>query len=61
MLSIFDLAALLLTLSALFGWLNVRFLGLPHSIGMLTMGLAASLALLARRDRLSIRRLLPRA
>ena len=47
MLSIFDLAALLLTLSALFGWLNVRFLGLPHSIGMLTMGLAASLALIA--------------
>ena len=46
MLSIFDLAALLLTLSAIFGWLNARFLGLPHSIGMLTMGLAASLALL---------------
>ncbi len=47
MLSIFDLAALLLTLSALFGWINTRFLGLPHSIGMLIMGLASSLSLIA--------------
>ena len=45
--SIFDLAALLLTLSALFGWLNHRFLRLPHTIGLLVMGLAASLALIA--------------
>lgn len=47
MFSIFDLAALLLTLSALFGWLNHRFLRLPHTIGLLVMGLAASLALIA--------------
>jgi len=47
MLSVFDLAALLLTLSALFGWINTRFLGLPHSIGMLIMGLASSLSLIA--------------
>ena len=45
MISIFDLAALLLTLSALFGWLNHRFLRLPHTIGLLVMGLLASLAL----------------
>ena len=45
MISIFDLAALLLTLSALFGWLNRRFLRMPHSIGLLVMGLLASLAL----------------
>ena len=45
MISIFDLAAMLLTLSALFGWLNRRFLRMPHSIGLLVMGLLASLAL----------------
>ncbi|HEV2545365.1 MAG TPA: cation:proton antiporter, partial [Methylobacterium sp.] len=45
MISIFDLAALLLTLSALFGWLNHRYLRLPHTIGLLVMGLLASLAL----------------
>lgn len=45
MISIFDLAALLLTLSALFGWLNHRFLRMPHTIGLLVMGLLASLAL----------------
>ncbi|WP_311276086.1 sodium:proton antiporter [Methylobacterium sp. WCS2018Hpa-22] len=45
MISIFDLAAMLLTLSALFGWLNRRFLRMPHTIGLLVMGLAASLAL----------------
>lgn len=47
MISIFDLAALLLTLSALFGWLNRRFLPLPHAIGLLIMGLLASMALVA--------------
>ncbi|GJE40778.1 cation:proton antiporter [Methylobacterium persicinum] len=46
MISIFDLAAMLLTLSALFGWLNRRFLRMPHTIGLLVMGLLASLALL---------------
>ncbi|MFC6049730.1 cation:proton antiporter, partial [Methylobacterium hispanicum] len=45
MISIFDLAALLLTLSALFGWFNHRFLRMPHTIGLLVMGLLASLAL----------------
>ena len=45
MISILDLAALLLTLSALFGWLNRKLLRLPHTIGLLLMGLAASVAL----------------
>ncbi|MCJ2072378.1 sodium:proton antiporter [Methylobacterium sp. J-030] len=47
MISIFDLAAMLLTLSALFGWLNRRFLRMPHTIGLLVMGLLASLALVS--------------
>ena len=45
MLSIFDIAALLLVLSAIFGWVNRRFIGLPHVIGVLVMGLLFSLAL----------------
>jgi CPA1 family monovalent cation:H+ antiporter len=44
-MSIFDLAALLLTLSAVFGWINHRFVRLPHTIGLLLMGLGASLLL----------------
>lgn len=43
--SIFDIIALLLVLSALFGWLNHRFVRLPHAVGLLVMGLAASLFL----------------
>jgi CPA1 family monovalent cation:H+ antiporter len=42
MLSFFELLALLLTLSAAFGWLNHRFIHLPHSVGLLVMGLLAS-------------------
>ena len=45
MISIFDLVAMLLTLSALFGWINGRFVHMPHSIGMLVLGLVASLLL----------------
>jgi len=41
----FDIIALLLVLSAGFGWLNHRLLRLPHGIGLLLMGLAASLLL----------------
>ncbi|MDQ0326716.1 CPA1 family monovalent cation:H+ antiporter [Rhodopseudomonas julia] len=47
MLSLFDISALLLVLSALFGWVNVRFIRLPHTIGMLLMALFASLAIVA--------------
>ncbi|MCC2098731.1 MAG: cation:proton antiporter, partial [Hyphomicrobiales bacterium] len=45
MLSIFDLAAVLVTLTAIFAWLNQRFVRLPRNIGLLLMGLLASLAL----------------
>ncbi len=45
-MSIFDLIALLLTLSAAFGWINRRFLHMPHSIGLLVMGLMASVLLI---------------
>jgi CPA1 family monovalent cation:H+ antiporter len=41
----FDLAALLLTLAAAFGWINARFIGLTHTTGLLVLGLAASLLL----------------
>ena len=44
-MTLFEIAAALLVLAALFAWLNHRFLGLPSSIGLLAMGLAASLAL----------------
>lgn len=45
MISILDISALLLVLSALFGWLNHRFLRLPHATGLLVMGLLSSLIL----------------
>lgn len=46
-MSVFEIAALLVTLSALFGWVNLRFLRLPHTIGLLVMALSASLLMLA--------------
>ena len=45
MLSALDLIAILLALTAAFAWINHRFIGLPHSIGLLVMGLGASLVL----------------
>jgi monovalent cation:H+ antiporter, CPA1 family len=45
-LSIMDLAAVLLTLSALFGWLNHKFLPLSHSVGLLVMSVVTSLMLI---------------
>ena len=50
MLSFFDIAALVLVLSAVFGWVNRRFIRLPHQIGLLVLGLAASLALVVTDD-----------
>ncbi len=47
MLSIFQIAAGLLTLTATFAWLNHRWFGLPSNVGLLLMGLAASLVLIA--------------
>ncbi|MCB1488572.1 MAG: sodium:proton antiporter [Bauldia sp.] len=46
MLSLFEIVAILLVLSAIFGWVNERFIGLPHVIGLLVMALAASIALI---------------
>ncbi len=45
-MSVFELIATLLTLSALFGWLNHRLLHLPHSVGLLVLGFFASLLLI---------------
>lgn len=46
MLSLPDLGALLLGLSAVFAWLNHRYVGLPHTIGLLVIGLLVSIALI---------------
>ncbi len=46
MLSLFELIAGLLTLTAVFAWLNHRLLRLPANIGLLVMGLSASLLLI---------------
>lgn len=42
-MSIFEIAATLISLSALFGYLNYRFLKLPHTIGLVVIALALSL------------------
>ena len=46
-LSIFELAAMLLTLSAILGWINHKFLPMPHTIGLLVMSVVSSLILVA--------------
>jgi monovalent cation:H+ antiporter, CPA1 family len=45
-LSVFDLIAILLVLTAVFGWINHVLIRLPHTIGLLVMGLIASLVLI---------------
>jgi len=47
MLSLFEIAAMLLVLSALLSWVNRAYIKLPHTIGLLVMALLASFALLA--------------
>lgn len=47
MLSLFEIGSLLLALSAVFGWINHVFVKLPHTIGLLAIGLVASILLLA--------------
>ena len=47
MLSIFELAALLLSLTALLGWFNHKFLQMSHTIGLLVMSIVSSLILVA--------------
>ena len=44
--SIFNLAALVVTLAAVCGWINHRWLRLPHSIGLVLIALAVSFAAL---------------
>jgi CPA1 family monovalent cation:H+ antiporter len=44
-LSLFDLAALFLSLSAVIGWLNLKLLRLPTGVAMLLVGLTSTLAL----------------
>ncbi len=43
----YDLVSVLLVLTAIFGWINHRYIGLPETIGLLIMGLSASLVLIA--------------
>ena len=45
--SIFNLIALLVTLAAAFGYVNHRWLRLPHTIGLLIIALNVSLVILA--------------
>ena len=45
-MSIFDIAAILVGLSAVLGYLNYRYLKLPHTIGLVVIALAASLAVI---------------
>jgi CPA1 family monovalent cation:H+ antiporter len=44
--SLFDLAAIFLTISAAIGWLNLRFVRLPTAVVMLIVGATATLAAL---------------
>jgi len=46
-LSLFDLAAIFLGLSAVIGWLNLKLLRLPTGVAMLIVGLATTLALVS--------------
>jgi len=45
-MSLFELIAILLVLTAAFGWANDRLLGLPDTVGVLAVGLLASILLL---------------
>lgn len=42
---ILDTAAILLTLTAVFSWINARYLRLPHSVALVLAGLAVSVVL----------------
>lgn len=44
--SIFNLVALIITFAAVFGWVNHRWLKLPHSIGLVLIALTVSLVTL---------------
>ena len=44
-MTLFDIAAILLCLSAVFGYINHRYLHLPHTIGLLVIAMASSLTI----------------
>jgi len=44
-LTVFQLIGILMTATALFAWINQRFIGLPPTIGVMLLALAASLGL----------------
>jgi CPA1 family monovalent cation:H+ antiporter len=46
-MNLFDIIAILISLSALFSWINHRFLGLPTAIGLMLIALVMSLLLLS--------------
>lgn len=46
-MSIFELSSILLSLSAVLGWINHKYLPMPNTIGLLVMSVAASLILVA--------------
>jgi Na+:H+ antiporter len=45
-ISLFNLAAIVITLAAVFGYVNHRWLGLPHTIGVVLIALLASLGVI---------------
>src|SRR5665213_2833303 len=45
----FELTALLMTLVAVVGWLNVKMLHMPHGVAMLCLGIVVALLLVALR------------
>ena len=53
-MELLDLAAILLVLAAVFGYLNLKFFKLPTTIGIMLIGLLASVALLVVQDALPV-------
>jgi CPA1 family monovalent cation:H+ antiporter len=45
-MSLLHITTLLITLSALLGWINKAFIGLPHAIALLIMGLTGSILMI---------------
>jgi len=46
-MALFDVLAVLMVLAATFGWVNDRYVRFPMTVGVMAMGLALSLALIA--------------
>ena len=45
-ISLFNLSAVVITLAAVFGYINHRWLGLPHTIGVVLIALLASIGVI---------------